>query len=474
MRPAQVRRDRPARAQPLALLRAAARERPPRDPRSRHGALPPARRRARARLRGAAGRAVRARPRRDRRGRRASRAVSVEKTPEAAVEVAVELLRDRAGAIVRRARAPAREDVPARLAGARDPRRPPRAGRARPRRRPLAIPTLELHLEVDKDEIFAFIEQAARRAAACRSGTSGRALVLLSGGIDSPVAAYRMMKRGLRCDFVHFSGRPFTGPESIYKAYAQAARLDRFQYDSRLFVVGFGHAQRELATAGAGRLQVLAQRRLMVRVASALARRERCRGARHRRLARPGREPDAAQPARRRAGGRAAAAAPAARDGQVGDRRGGARSSAPTTISSLPAEDCCQLFSSPVAETRGEPRQGRAGRVAGRRWPSSSSGSPTTPSSSAAPRAAGARLDGLRAARRARLARRREPLGARRLVCALGLRAASRARSATLGPRLPARRRRARPCERRPRLTLSARARSGAVAAGAAPRGRGP
>ena len=85
-----------------------------------------------------------------------------------------------------------------------------------------------------------------------------------------------MLKRGLRCDFVHFSGRPFTGPESIYKAYAHVAQLDRFQCDSRLFVVGFGRAQRDFAAAGAGRLQVLAQRRLMVRAASALARREGC------------------------------------------------------------------------------------------------------------------------------------------------------------------------------------------------------
>jgi adenylyl- and sulfurtransferase ThiI len=49
---------------------------------------------------------------------------------------------------------------------------------------------------------------------------SGRGVVLMSGGIDSPVAAYRMMRRGLRCFFLHFSGMPLTGPESIYKAYA--------------------------------------------------------------------------------------------------------------------------------------------------------------------------------------------------------------------------------------------------------------
>ena len=53
-------------------------------------------------------------------------------------------------------------------------------------------------------------------------------------------------------------------------------RLSRFQGRSRLFVVPFGLAQRMLAASGAGRLQVLAQRRLMVRVADALARREQC------------------------------------------------------------------------------------------------------------------------------------------------------------------------------------------------------
>jgi len=136
-------------------------------------------------------------------------------------------------------------------------------------------PAFTVHVDVLKDQAFYYFGK--ERGAGCLpTGVGGRVACLLSGGIDSPVAAYRAMKRGLRCDFVHFSGRPFTGPESIYKAYAQVAQLDRFQGDSRLFVVPFGHAQRRLAAAGAGKLQVLAQRRLMVRVADALARREHC------------------------------------------------------------------------------------------------------------------------------------------------------------------------------------------------------
>jgi thiamine biosynthesis protein ThiI len=139
----------------------------------------------------------------------------------------------------------------------------------------LTHPDVELHVDAYQRELFVSVDRL-RGGGGLPVGTSGRAMVLLSGGIDSPVAGYRMMKRGLRCDFVHFSGQPLTGPESAYKAYALVARLNRFQGRSRLFVVPFGLAQRQLASSGAGRFQVLAQRRLMVRVADALGRREQC------------------------------------------------------------------------------------------------------------------------------------------------------------------------------------------------------
>jgi thiamine biosynthesis protein ThiI len=175
--------------------------------------------------------------------------------------------------------------------------------------------------------------------------------VLLSGGIDSPVAGYRMMKRGLRCDFVHFSGRPFTGPESIYKAYAQAALLDRFQQDSRLFIVGFGQAQRELATAGAGRLQVLAQRRLMLRVASVLARREGCQAL----VTGDSLGQVASQTLHNLQVVERAAELPLLRPLLAWDKSeitAEAKHIDTYEVSTLPAEDCCQLFSSPIAETR--------------------------------------------------------------------------------------------------------------------------
>jgi thiamine biosynthesis protein ThiI len=276
-------------------------------------------------------------------------ALAVEKTPEAAAEVAIELLRGRTGSFAVRSRRrvktfPLDSQELAILVGS-------RVQEELGLPVDLSHPDHELHLEVDKDEIYAFTVKLPGRGG-LPVGISGRALVLLSGGIDSPVAAYRMMKRGLRCDFVHFSGRPFTGPESIYKAYAQAARLDRFQFDSRLFVVGFGNAQRELATAGAGRLQVLAQRRLMLRVASVLARREGCQAL----VTGDSLGQVASQTLHNLHLVEQASDLPLLRPLVGWDKSeisAEAQAIGTFEISHLPAEDCCQLFSSPVAETRG-------------------------------------------------------------------------------------------------------------------------
>ena len=136
----------------------------------------------------------------------------------------------------------------------------------------LSHPDLTIVVEVDQREVFVYTNGRPGQGG-LPVGMSGGALVLMSGGIDSPVAAYRMMRRGLRCDFLHFSGMPLTGPESVYKAYGLMYQLDRFQADSRMYVVAFGRAQQRLASSGAGRLQIVAQRRLMLKTGEALARR---------------------------------------------------------------------------------------------------------------------------------------------------------------------------------------------------------
>jgi thiamine biosynthesis protein ThiI len=108
-------------------------------------------------------------------------------------------------------------------------------------------------------------------------GTSGRALALISGGIDSPVAAYRMMRRGLTLDFVHFHAYPLVSAASREKACELVAMLTRYQARSTLALVPFGMVQREIVANSDRPLRVVLYRRFMMRIASALAARFRAR-----------------------------------------------------------------------------------------------------------------------------------------------------------------------------------------------------
>ena len=100
---------------------------------------------------------------------------------------------------------------------------------------------------------------------------SGRVTCLLSGGIDSPVAAYRMMQRGCRVDFVHFSGVPYTSRASVEKAHDLVAHLTRWQLRSELWVVPFGEIQSEIVARVPRSHRVVLYRRTMLRIATALA-----------------------------------------------------------------------------------------------------------------------------------------------------------------------------------------------------------
>jgi len=103
-------------------------------------------------------------------------------------------------------------------------------------------------------------------------GASGTVAALLSGGIDSPVAAWRMMKRGCRVLFVHFHSVPYLPATSQAKARALVERLTSWQYASRLHLVPFGEIQREVVLGVPPPLRVVVYRRLMLRIAQELAR----------------------------------------------------------------------------------------------------------------------------------------------------------------------------------------------------------
>ncbi|MFB3061523.1 MAG: tRNA uracil 4-sulfurtransferase ThiI [Candidatus Binatia bacterium] len=102
-------------------------------------------------------------------------------------------------------------------------------------------------------------------------GASGRVISLISGGIDSPVASYRMMQRGCRLIFVHFHSSPYLDKTSQEKVKELVKILTRHQYSSRLYMVPFGEIQRQIVTAVLRPLRVVLYRRMMVRLAEAIA-----------------------------------------------------------------------------------------------------------------------------------------------------------------------------------------------------------
>jgi thiamine biosynthesis protein ThiI len=105
------------------------------------------------------------------------------------------------------------------------------------------------------------------------AGVAGTVACLLSGGIDSPVAAYRMMRRGCEPVFIHFHSAPFTDAASQEKAIDLTARLLRHKRPAPLFLVPFGELQRRLVASTPAALRVLLYRRFMLRVAERIARR---------------------------------------------------------------------------------------------------------------------------------------------------------------------------------------------------------
>ena len=138
----------------------------------------------------------------------------------------------------------------------------------------LSDPELTIHVEALTNEAFYFFGKEPGPGG-LPVGTSGRVVCLLSGGIDSPVAAWRMMRRGCRAMFVHFHSYPILSRASQEKARELVKILTQFQFDSRLFLVPFGEIQQQVVLAVAPPLRVVIYRRLMMRIAEAIGLRHR-------------------------------------------------------------------------------------------------------------------------------------------------------------------------------------------------------
>ena len=134
----------------------------------------------------------------------------------------------------------------------------------------LSHPDLHIRVEVlTSDAFFHFAKEPG--AGGLPIGTSGKVLALLSGGIDSPVAAWRMIRRGCRVSFVHFHSYPILSRTSQDKARELVRRLTEWQLSSRLFLVPFGPIQQQVVVSVPASLRVVVYRRLMMRIAERLA-----------------------------------------------------------------------------------------------------------------------------------------------------------------------------------------------------------
>jgi len=128
---------------------------------------------------------------------------------------------------------------------------------------------LVVHVELLSTEAFYFFGKE-RGPGGLPTGTAGRVVCLLSGGIDSPVAAHRMMKRGCAATFVHFHSYPILSRAS--KARELVALLTKWQHRSRLYLVAFGEIQQQVVLGVPGPMRVVVYRRLMMRIAERIAR----------------------------------------------------------------------------------------------------------------------------------------------------------------------------------------------------------
>ena len=133
----------------------------------------------------------------------------------------------------------------------------------------------EILVTIEIREKFAFIRgNQTKGAGGMPTGTAGKSSILISGGIDSPVAAYMMAKRGLVLNAIHFASPPYTSPQSEEKVHNLLRQVSRYSGNITLFTVGFTEIQEEIRDKCPEDLFTLIMRRFMMRIAQRIAEKE--------------------------------------------------------------------------------------------------------------------------------------------------------------------------------------------------------
>ncbi|HEY9055494.1 MAG TPA: tRNA uracil 4-sulfurtransferase ThiI [Rectinemataceae bacterium] len=132
-------------------------------------------------------------------------------------------------------------------------------------------PDFVINIEIrEKAYVYGKTERGLR---GLPTASSGKALVLLSGGIDSPVAAHLMAKRGLSLEFAHFHTYPYTSIEAQHKVERLATRLTAYTGTSRLWMIPFTDIQREIKKGAPEDYATIMLRSAMMAASGILARR---------------------------------------------------------------------------------------------------------------------------------------------------------------------------------------------------------
>ncbi len=139
-------------------------------------------------------------------------------------------------------------------------------------------------VDLNNPDIVCYIELAGKRsyiftkkhkgAGGLPIGTGGNAIVLISGGIDSPVAAFMTMRRGAKLSFVHFHSYPVTSEMSVDKIRELVDLLSQYQGKSNLYLIPFTEVQKEILLNTKAKFRVILYRRLMLKITSEIVKKE--------------------------------------------------------------------------------------------------------------------------------------------------------------------------------------------------------
>ena len=137
-------------------------------------------------------------------------------------------------------------------------------------------PDILVSIEIREEGAYVFTH-TYKGAGGYPLGVGGKIMHMLSGGIDSPVAAYLLMKRGLKIECIHFASPPYTNAGVIEKLKDLLGKLNKYQPEIRLNIIPFTKLQEEIYVQSDESYAITLMRRMMFRLADRLAKRRNCK-----------------------------------------------------------------------------------------------------------------------------------------------------------------------------------------------------